>query len=127
MKAMRCFWMCSLVLSILMASCGYFDSPVKVLEAKKLKLTQVEGCDNLLQTLQERAIKDMEAAMDAIGRDYALLGLLVEAHIPGFVDAYIGPADLKNKAKGLGKLALPEPESGAKSAPREQRTSFVWP
>lgn len=32
---------------------------------------------------------------DAIARDYILLGLRIDQHIPGLVDAYFGPADLK--------------------------------
>lgn len=32
---------------------------------------------------------------DAIARDYILLGLRLDQHIPGLVDAYFGPADLK--------------------------------
>ncbi len=32
---------------------------------------------------------------DAIARDYLLLALRLDQHIPGFVDGYFGPADLK--------------------------------
>jgi hypothetical protein len=32
---------------------------------------------------------------DAIARDYLLLGLRLDQHVPGLVDAYYGPADLK--------------------------------
>ena len=32
---------------------------------------------------------------DPIARDYLLLGLRLDQHIPGLVDAYFGPADLK--------------------------------
>lgn len=32
---------------------------------------------------------------DAIARDYILLGLRLDQHIPGLVDGYVGPADLK--------------------------------
>ena len=32
---------------------------------------------------------------DAIARDYVLLGLRLDQHVPGLVDAYYGPADLK--------------------------------
>jgi hypothetical protein len=34
-------------------------------------------------------------APDAIARDYILLGLRLDQHIPGLVDGYFGPADLK--------------------------------
>jgi hypothetical protein len=34
-------------------------------------------------------------APDAIARDYILLGLRLDLHIPGLVDGYFGPADLK--------------------------------
>ena len=32
---------------------------------------------------------------DPVARDYSLLGLRLDQHIPGLVDAYFGPADLK--------------------------------
>ena len=32
---------------------------------------------------------------DPVARDYLLLGLRLDQHIPGLVDAYFGPADLK--------------------------------
>ena len=32
---------------------------------------------------------------DPIARDYLLLGLRLDQHIPGLVDGYFGPADLK--------------------------------
>ena len=35
------------------------------------------------------------AAPDPIARDYILLGLRLDQHIPGIVDGYFGPADLK--------------------------------
>jgi hypothetical protein len=34
-------------------------------------------------------------APDPIARDYILLGLRIELHLPGYVDAYYGPAELK--------------------------------
>jgi hypothetical protein len=34
-------------------------------------------------------------APDAIARDYILLGLRLDQHIPGLVDGYFGPADIK--------------------------------
>src|SRR5262245_12065651 len=34
---------------------------------------------------------------DPIARDYLLLGLRLDQHVPGLVDAYYGPADLKAK------------------------------
>ena len=37
----------------------------------------------------------MVAAPDPIARDYLLLGLRLDQHIPGLVDGYFGPADLK--------------------------------
>ena len=36
---------------------------------------------------------------DAIARDYIVLCLRLDQHVPGFVDAYIGPADLKAKVE----------------------------
>jgi hypothetical protein len=36
---------------------------------------------------------------DAIARDYIVLCLRIEQHVPGFVDAYFGPADLKAKVE----------------------------
>ena len=35
---------------------------------------------------------------DAVADDYLLLALRLDQHIPGFVDAYFGPADLKARA-----------------------------
>jgi hypothetical protein len=43
---------------------------------------------------------------DAIARDYILLGLRLDQHIPGLVDAYFGPADLKAQVD-MGQLHLP--------------------
>jgi hypothetical protein len=34
-------------------------------------------------------------APDPVGRDYLLLGLRLDQHVPGLADAYYGPADLK--------------------------------
>ena len=39
----------------------------------------------------------MVPAPDAIAREYLLLGLRLDQHIPGLVDGYFGPADLKAK------------------------------
>jgi hypothetical protein len=36
---------------------------------------------------------------DAIARDYIVLCLRLDQHVPGFVDAYIGPADLKARVE----------------------------
>ena len=36
---------------------------------------------------------------DAIASDYIVLCLRLDQHVPGFVDAYIGPADLKAKVE----------------------------
>ena len=43
---------------------------------------------------------------DAIARDYILLGLRLDQHIPGLVDAYFGPADLKAQVD-IGQLRAP--------------------
>ena len=32
-------------------------------------------------------------AFDAFGRDYARLSFGIEHHVPGFIDAYLGPAE----------------------------------
>ena len=37
--------------------------------------------------------------MDEIARRYLLLGLRLESHIPGFVDSYVGPAELRAVAE----------------------------
>jgi hypothetical protein len=36
---------------------------------------------------------------DNWGRDYVLLGLRMERHVPGFVDGYFGPPELKSKVE----------------------------
>lgn len=36
---------------------------------------------------------------DAIARDYIVLCLRIDQHVPGFVDAYFGPADLKARVE----------------------------
>ena len=43
---------------------------------------------------------------DAIAGDYILLGLRLDQHIPGLVDAYFGPADLKAQVD-MGQLHSP--------------------
>ena len=43
---------------------------------------------------------------DAVARDYILLGLRLDQHIPGLVDAYFGPADLKAQVD-MGQLRAP--------------------
>jgi hypothetical protein len=43
---------------------------------------------------------------DAFARDYILLGLRLDQHIPGLVDAYFGPADLKGQVD-IGPLHAP--------------------
>ena len=43
---------------------------------------------------------------DAIARDYILLGLRLDQHIPALVDAYFGPADLKAQVD-MGQLYSP--------------------
>jgi hypothetical protein len=50
----------------------------------------------------ERAIP----APDSIARDYILLGLRLDQHIPGLVDGYFGPADLKAEVD-IGQLRSP--------------------
>ncbi|TAL08553.1 MAG: DUF885 domain-containing protein, partial [Chloroflexota bacterium] len=40
----------------------------------------------------------MVPAPDPVARDYLLLGLRLDQHRPGLVDAYFGPADLKAQA-----------------------------
>src|SRR3954468_10671139 len=37
-------------------------------------------------------------APDPVARDYLLLALRLDQHIPGLVDGYFGPADLKARA-----------------------------
>jgi hypothetical protein len=48
----------------------------------------------------------MVPAPDAIARDYILLALRLEQHIPGLVDGYFGPADLKATVD-MGQLRSP--------------------
>lgn len=43
---------------------------------------------------------------DPIARDYILLGLRLDQHLPGLVDGYFGPADLKAQAD-IGELRSP--------------------
>jgi hypothetical protein len=43
---------------------------------------------------------------DPFARDYILLGLRLDQHIPGFVDGYFGPADLKSQVD-MGQLHAP--------------------
>jgi hypothetical protein len=45
-------------------------------------------------------------AADPIARDYLLLGLRLDQHIPGLVDGYFGPADLKADVD-IGQLRSP--------------------
>jgi hypothetical protein len=45
-------------------------------------------------------------APDPIARDYILLGLRIDQHLPGLVDGYYGPADLKAQVD-LGELRSP--------------------
>jgi hypothetical protein len=42
------------------------------------------------------------------GERFVRLALALEEHVPGFVDAYIGPKEWKADAKGQGKIALRE-------------------
>ena len=52
--------------------------------------------------------------MDEIARRYVVLGLRLERIVPGFVDSYVGPADLRAEAK-----AGPTPEPVALAAEAE--------
>ena len=61
---------------------------------------------------------------DPIARDYLLLALRLDQHIPGLVDGYFGPADLKAQvdieqlrpparlARRRGRAARPPPQRG---------------
>jgi hypothetical protein len=55
--------------------------------------------------------------MDEIAHRYLLLGLRLESHVPGFVDSYVGPADLKAAAEAA--AAPPEALAEEASALRE--------
>jgi hypothetical protein len=46
--------------------------------------------------------------MDAIAQRYLLLGLRLERHVPGFVDSYIGPAELREAVAGEPPTPLAE-------------------
>jgi hypothetical protein len=46
-------------------------------------------------------------ALDPVGRDYALLAFGIERHLPGYVDAYVGPPEVRAEA-----LAGEPPEPG---------------
>ena len=48
----------------------------------------------------------MVRAPDPIARDYLLLALSLDQHIPGLVDGYFGPADLKARVE-TGQLRSP--------------------
>ena len=57
-------------------------------------------------------------APDPIAREYLLLALRLDRHVPGLVDGYFGPADLKD-AGGLGAAAAARaPARGCRGAPR---------
>ena len=43
---------------------------------------------------------------DPIARDYLLLALRLDQHVPGLVDGYFGPADLKAEVE-IGQLSPP--------------------
>jgi hypothetical protein len=45
-------------------------------------------------------------APDPIARDYLLLALRLDQHVPGLVDGYFGPADLKAQVE-VGQLRAP--------------------
>ncbi len=47
------------------------------------------------------------AAPDPIARDYLLLALRLDQHVPGLVDGYFGPADLKAEVE-VGQLRPPD-------------------
>jgi hypothetical protein len=47
-------------------------------------------------------------ATEDFGERFVRLALALEEHVPGFVDAYVGPEEWKAGAKQQGKIALPE-------------------
>ena len=47
-------------------------------------------------------------APDPVARDYVLLGLRLDQHLPGLVDGYFGPADLKAQVD-MEQLRSPRP------------------
>ena len=64
-------------------------------------------------------------APDAVARDYILLGLRLDQHIPGLVDGYFGPAELKAQVDtGAAPLAGP-PARGRRRAPRPRSPAEV--
>ena len=61
---------------------------------------------------------------DAVAHDYLLLGLRLDQHVPGLVDGYFGPAELKARAdieelrpRRLGSSTMRRPSSSG-SRPR---------
>lgn len=45
--------------------------------------------------------------MQNIARDYILLAFAIDQHLPGYIDAYFGPEDVRTEAMTRGKLPLP--------------------
>src|SRR5205085_7796756 len=45
---------------------------------------------------------------DGLGSAYVRLALAIEQHLPGYIDAYFGPPELKAQAAEAGKLPLSE-------------------
>ncbi len=45
--------------------------------------------------------------MQNIARDYILLAFAIDQHLPGYIDAYFGPEDVRTEAVARGKLPLP--------------------
>src|SRR5215204_21508 len=49
--------------------------------------------------------------LDAFGREYARLSFAIERHVPGFIDAYLGPADVRAELDpdaSTGALPVPQ-------------------
>src|SRR6185369_14871418 len=50
----------------------------------------------------------MMITIEDFGERFVRLALALEEHIPGFVDAYVGPEEWKAQAKQQGKIGLSE-------------------
>jgi hypothetical protein len=50
----------------------------------------------------------MTPSADSTGQRYVQLALAIDQHIPGYIDAYFGPAEWKQTASSHGKLPLDE-------------------
>jgi hypothetical protein len=74
--------------------------------------------------------------MDEVARRYVLLGLRLEAHVPGFVDSYIGPDELAKAAEedpatsphelAAEAAALAEPVDQLPAGTDEERRRRAW-